>query len=137
MDEEIAATVAGCTAAHRRLEATVASVDDATARRPSLLPGWTVGHVLTHVARNAESHVRMLEAALAGQAVEQYPGDWPEDYVARELPLALADLPDRLTVDGRADLLAWLVGRAGQPAALDLASWQAKWRYYHRPPEGS
>ena len=40
MDEELAATIAGCTAAHRRLETTAASVDDEVVRRPSLLPGW-------------------------------------------------------------------------------------------------
>jgi maleylpyruvate isomerase len=28
--------------------------------QPSRLPGWTVGHVLTHLARNADSHVAML-----------------------------------------------------------------------------
>ncbi|MGH9080337.1 MAG: maleylpyruvate isomerase N-terminal domain-containing protein, partial [Acidimicrobiales bacterium] len=47
--------------------------DDAMAR-PSLLAGWTVGHVLTHVARNADSHVRRAEAAMQGQVVDQYLG---------------------------------------------------------------
>jgi maleylpyruvate isomerase len=28
--------------------------------QPSRLPGWTVGHVLTHLARNADSQVQML-----------------------------------------------------------------------------
>ena len=32
---------------------------------PSLLPEWTRGHVLTHIARNADSFVRVLEAAPA------------------------------------------------------------------------
>jgi maleylpyruvate isomerase len=27
---------------------------------PSLLPGWSLGHVLTHIARNADSSLRML-----------------------------------------------------------------------------
>jgi maleylpyruvate isomerase len=31
--------------------------------QPSRLPGWTVGHVLTHLARNADSHVAMLSGA--------------------------------------------------------------------------
>ncbi len=34
---------------------------------PSLLPGWTRGHVLTHIARNADSFVRVLEAARSGR----------------------------------------------------------------------
>ena len=45
-------------------------------RGPSLLPGWTVGHVLTHVARNADSHVRRAEAAVRGEMVDQYDGGY-------------------------------------------------------------
>lgn len=41
---------------------------------PSLLPGWTRGHVLTHIARNADSHVRVLRAAEHGEAASQYEG---------------------------------------------------------------
>jgi maleylpyruvate isomerase len=59
---------------HARLRRTLAGLTDAGARRPSLLPGWTVGHVLTHLARNADSHVRMLEGARRGEIADQYPG---------------------------------------------------------------
>ena len=59
---------------HARLRETLAGLTDAEARRPSLLPGWTVGHVLTHLARNADSHVRMLEGACRGEVADQYPG---------------------------------------------------------------
>lgn len=41
---------------------------------PSLLPGWTRGHVLTHIARNADSFVRVLTAADRGEEVTQYAG---------------------------------------------------------------
>jgi maleylpyruvate isomerase len=44
------------------------------ARRPSLLPDWTVGHLLTHVARNADSHRGVFEAAQRGEITTQYPG---------------------------------------------------------------
>ncbi|WP_433476112.1 maleylpyruvate isomerase family mycothiol-dependent enzyme [Spirillospora sp. CA-142024] len=47
-------------AATRSLLATAARLDDADARAPSLLPGWTRGHVLTHVARNADGGTRLL-----------------------------------------------------------------------------
>lgn len=40
----------------------------------SLLPGWTVGHILTHVARNADSHIRRSAAAMRGEVIDQYPG---------------------------------------------------------------
>ena len=41
---------------------------------PSVLPDWTRGHVLTHIARNADSFVRVLEAARRGEVVTQYEG---------------------------------------------------------------
>lgn len=53
--------------------AALAGLTDAEVARPSLLPGWTVGHVLTHIARNADSHTRMLDAADRGEVAEQYP----------------------------------------------------------------
>src|SRR5690348_2306242 len=64
----------GCIAAHRRLEAVVAPLNDELARRPSLLAGWTVGHLLTHLARNADSHTGMVVAAQRGEVGPQYPG---------------------------------------------------------------
>lgn len=74
MADTLDATIAGCTDSHRRLDVTLASIDDDIVGRDSTLAGWTIGHVLSHLARNAESHVRMLAGALAGEAVEQYAG---------------------------------------------------------------
>lgn len=60
-------------AAHTdRLLATAASLDDAGA--PSLCDGWTRGHVLTHVARNAEAIDRLAQWAMDGTRREMYPG---------------------------------------------------------------
>lgn len=61
-------------AAHARLVDVVRDLDDETARRPSLLPDWSVGHVLTHVARNADSFTHLCERAAAGEVADQYPG---------------------------------------------------------------
>ena len=66
--------VAGCIAAQAALDAALVGLDDDAARRPSLLPGWSVGHVLTHVARNADSVVWRLEGAAGGELRDQYPG---------------------------------------------------------------
>lgn len=66
--------VHGATAAHATLSAALADLSDEQVSRPSLLPGWTVGHVLTHIARNADSHVLMLLAANNGEVGLQYPG---------------------------------------------------------------
>ncbi|MGD9703490.1 MAG: maleylpyruvate isomerase N-terminal domain-containing protein [Acidimicrobiia bacterium] len=70
LDDEIA----GCAAAHQRLLAHIDELGDDAVRRPSLLPGWTVGHVLTHLARNADSLVRMLEGAERDEILDQYEG---------------------------------------------------------------
>jgi maleylpyruvate isomerase len=66
--------VNGCLAAQATLLGALAGLRDGTARGPSLLPGWTVGHVLTHVARNADSVVWRLEGAAVGELRDQYPG---------------------------------------------------------------
>lgn len=64
--------------AHRRLADALERLSERNPRRPSLLPGWTVGHVLTHLARNADSHVRRADAARRGEVVDQYPGGFAE-----------------------------------------------------------
>jgi maleylpyruvate isomerase len=78
---ETAAALAGCQLAHARLLDSIDGIDDATVAGPSRLPGWTVGHVLTHMARQADSFVRMLEGAAGGDIVDQYEGG-PEGRVA-------------------------------------------------------
>jgi maleylpyruvate isomerase len=59
-------------------------MDDAFARRPSRLPGWTNGHLVTHLARNADTVVRRLDAALAGHVVDMYEGGPPARAAAIE-----------------------------------------------------
>lgn len=64
----------GVAAAHRTLEQRLHGLTDDQARQPSLLPNWTVGHVLTHIARNADGLRRMVEGAARGEVAEMYPG---------------------------------------------------------------
>ncbi|SDZ10274.1 maleylpyruvate isomerase [Micromonospora pattaloongensis] len=54
-----------------RLLRTVAGLRDDELRTPSLLPGWTRGHVLAHIARNADGYVDLLTAAATGARVPQ------------------------------------------------------------------
>ncbi|MEP7115162.1 MAG: maleylpyruvate isomerase N-terminal domain-containing protein [Ilumatobacteraceae bacterium] len=65
---------AGAAKAHDTVIAALQELTDDQARQPSLLPGWSVGHVVTHIARNAEGHLRMFEAAIRGEVGEMYPG---------------------------------------------------------------
>ncbi|MFI7702795.1 maleylpyruvate isomerase family mycothiol-dependent enzyme [Nonomuraea sp. NPDC049480] len=55
-----------------QLLATAASLSDADITAPSLLPGWTRGHVLAHVVKNADSHLNLLTWARTGVKNPQY-----------------------------------------------------------------
>jgi maleylpyruvate isomerase len=83
LDADPARAIDLCRGAHQRLARDVVSLRDADARAPSRLPGWSVGHVLTHLARNADGHAHRLEAALRGEDAARYPGG-PEQR-AREI----------------------------------------------------
>ncbi|WP_104054462.1 MULTISPECIES: maleylpyruvate isomerase N-terminal domain-containing protein [unclassified Arthrobacter] len=63
-----------CQEAHTRLLRSADKLTDSDVRAASLLPGWTVGHVLTHVARNADSHARRITGALDGLDLPKYLG---------------------------------------------------------------
>ncbi|WBP85517.1 maleylpyruvate isomerase family mycothiol-dependent enzyme [Kitasatospora cathayae] len=63
--EELLAEVRASAA---RLGADVESLTDWQAREPSRLPGWSRGHVLTHLARSADAYRWMLALARTGTA---------------------------------------------------------------------
>jgi maleylpyruvate isomerase len=50
----------------------IGGLSDADVRAPSPLPGWTRGHVLTHLARNAEGGTRLLNWARTGVPSYEY-----------------------------------------------------------------
>lgn len=60
-------------ASTQSLQRTIAEIDDEQVREPSLLPGWTRGHVLTHVARNADALVNLFTWARTGIETPMYP----------------------------------------------------------------
>jgi maleylpyruvate isomerase len=74
LDEDPSAAIKLCRAAHARLLSTVQTVTEVHVSSPSQLPGWTIGHVIAHLARNADGHTRRLEAALLGEDLPRYPG---------------------------------------------------------------
>ncbi len=49
-----------------RVDELVASLDETASHGPSLLPGWTRGHVISHLARNADGLVNLLSWAKSG-----------------------------------------------------------------------
>ena len=64
--------VSGCAAAHQRLLGALENLTNVDCRQDSLLPNWSRGHVLTHLSRNADSHVNLLQAAVRGEVGNQY-----------------------------------------------------------------
>jgi maleylpyruvate isomerase len=59
------------TATARLLGDTISVADDAW-RAPSRLPGWSRGHVATHVARHADALLRLTEWARTGEQQAMY-----------------------------------------------------------------
>ena len=102
-----------------RLLRTVAALDDAAVAGPSLLPGWTRGHVLTHIARNADSYVNLLASARTGEHISQYASP-----AARDADIAAgAGRPATVQL---ADLRA-SAGRFGEAArAMPADTWAAR-----------
>lgn len=55
-----------------RLLDTVRGLSDADVHSPSRLPGWSRGHVLTHLARNADAVTNLVTWAATGQERPMY-----------------------------------------------------------------
>ena len=55
-------------AATQRLLDDARTLSEADVRAPSLLPGWSRGHVLTHLARNADGMRNLLIGARSGES---------------------------------------------------------------------
>ncbi len=84
--------------AQDRLVAAVADMDDRDLARPSRCRGWTRGHVLSHVARNADAMVNLAHWAMTGEVTPMYePGRRDPD---------IAEGATRAAAEIRADLAA-------------------------------
>jgi maleylpyruvate isomerase len=71
------------------------------------------------VRRLREAEVHHVDLGLGYE-----PSDWPDDYVAWELPVLLSTVPDRVhRTDDARDLVAWLSGRWPVPPAIELDPW--------------
>lgn len=57
----------------QRLLDALEDLTDAAVREPSLLPGWSRAHLLTHLARNADGLTNLLTWAETGRRVPMYP----------------------------------------------------------------
>jgi maleylpyruvate isomerase len=73
--EDVSEVLAEIDAASERLVATVSRLGDDDLREPSRLPGWSRGHVLAHLVRNADAVWNILEWARTGVEHPQYPSN--------------------------------------------------------------
>jgi maleylpyruvate isomerase len=76
---------------------TAEALDDVAVAAPSLLPGWTRGHVLTHLARQADAMTNLLTWARTGVESPAYPSaaaraEGIEAGAGRRLAEQIADL---------------------------------------------
>jgi maleylpyruvate isomerase len=102
-----------------RLRQTAAGVSDQQAREPSLLPGWSRGHVLTHLARNADSLRNLLIWARTGAVTPQYASlDAREEGISAGAGRSAAEL--------LADVETSAAALAAEAATLANADWAAQ-----------
>jgi maleylpyruvate isomerase len=95
-DSEVLPHLPETEAATRRLLATVHALTDDELRAPSLLPGWSRGHVVAHLCRNADAVTNLVRAAATGEELTMYPSQEARDAAVeagatRPAPVQAAD----------------------------------------------
>jgi len=96
-----------------RLLRNAAGLTAADLAQPSLLPGWTRGHVLTHVARNADAMVNLLSAARTG---EDRPAYASSEARAADIDAGAGRDPGRQLADLEASAQRFAEAAEGMPA---------------------
>jgi maleylpyruvate isomerase len=132
-------------AATARLLSTAATVTDDQARQASPLPGWSRGHVLTHLARNADGLRNLLIWARTGVYTPQYASQQARDAeieagAGRTAAALLADLAqsaaqfaderDRLSASDWDNMVQGLNGPP-HPASFTLRRRQSEVEIHH------
>jgi maleylpyruvate isomerase len=102
-----------------RLLATAGRLSDADIAAPSVLPGWTRGHVLTHLARNADGLRNLLIWARTGVRTQQYPSREVRD---AQIEAGAA----RPAAEIAADVAASSKEFIAQAGELDADAWQVE-----------
>jgi maleylpyruvate isomerase len=73
------AVLAQISEATAHLLTSAAELTEEELREPSLCEGWTRGHVLAHLARNADGQANMLNTAATGKVTPMYASDEQRD----------------------------------------------------------
>lgn len=100
----------------------VEHLTDEQVAEPSGLPGWTRGHVLAHVARNADALVNLLTWARTGEETPMYPSRQVRDD-------EIAAGAGRTAAEQRADLLESQARFVAAAAQMREEHWRAQIRW--------
>jgi maleylpyruvate isomerase len=125
--DEVSHSLGRLAAAIDRLVATAATLSDPQAREPSLLPGWTRGHVLTHIARNADGMVNLLQWARTGAQTPMYAS-------AESRAADIEAGAGRPALALAADVRETAAALAAAAAAMPGGAWTAQVRALNGPP---
>lgn len=71
-----------CLTSHRRILEGLAPLANDDFRAPSLLPRFTRGHVVTHLANKAKAHVLLFGGPAAGEIRRLHPAGYDADVAA-------------------------------------------------------
>jgi maleylpyruvate isomerase len=81
MAANLSTRIDGVKTSTQALEHTISALTDSAVREPSLLPGWSRGHVLAHLARNADALVNLAVWAQTRVPHPMYPSREERDAV--------------------------------------------------------
>lgn len=121
MNPTVESRIAVYSAADARLRELLGQLDPARVADPSLLPGWSIGHVLSHLARNADGLRNLLLWARSGVEVPMYRSSEGRDADAE----AGASRPGALVVS---DVLHTAAALAVEVDAMPARAWSAQVR---------
>jgi maleylpyruvate isomerase len=113
VDTEITLALAQLGESTGRLLATAGALTDAQAAALSRLPGWTRGHVLTHLARNADGFRNLLTWAGTGNETPMYPS---EEARARDVEEGAGRCAAKIAADVQVSAAALAAAAQGLPA---------------------
>ena len=125
--DEVSHSLDRLAASTDRVLATATALSDPQAREASLLPDWSRGHVLTHIARNADGMVNLLRWARTGTQTPMYAS---AESRAADIEAGAGRPAADLALDVRESAAAL----AAEAASMPDDAWTAQVRALHGPP---